>query len=411
VRRGRRLDIALALASLAFALGIAELAVRALDVGPEFQVVFLEIFQLADDPALEYELRPGAPDGEHRISAAGLRDRDYAAVPPPGTFRIAVIGDSLTFGHRLPREASYPKRLETLLAGPVPGAPHFEVINLGVTGYNIGQSVARLVALGLPLRPDLVLYGYVLNDPQEFSYEGATLRDLAGAEERRFYAGFERGAMRWLAHSRLFLLARHALAPSALFDRDQAGAVIGVDGSPIDVPQQLDPGYVAFFLRKDLRGEYFRKLHQSERGRALLENGFAELARHAGSRPVVVAIFPLFIDADPRAYPLRDVHALVRATALRHGVEVIDLQPAFQRVAARTGFAKLRGDFLHPSAFGYGVAAVAILDGLVSRNLLPAGSVDWTSLSRGEGEDAEIVRLLRGAPSASRSGAPSARSR
>ena len=64
----------------------------------------------------------------------------------------------------------------------------------------------RLRTLVLDYDPDLILYGYVLNDPQADSLEGNTLRDLHNFEQRRFSEQLSHGAMRLLSHSRLITL-------------------------------------------------------------------------------------------------------------------------------------------------------------------------------------------------------------
>lgn len=402
----RGLNLALGLASLVLALGLAEIAVRVLGVGPEFQIVFREIYEPSEDPELEYELRPGAPDGEDRISTEGLRDREFERSAPPGTFRIAAIGDSVTFGHGGIRSDAYPKRLEDLLrdhAGP--GAPSYEVLNFGVTGYNTTQVVARLRS-ALAHEPDLVIYGYVLNDAQAFSFEGAALRDALAMEEEQFGAELSRGVLRWFAHSRLFLLAHHATMDLARYESGATGTLRGPGG---EVSSRLDPAYVAVRAQGDRRGEYFRTLHRSDEGRARLESGLAELARLAGSRPAIVAIFPVFLGT--ARYPLRDVHLEIARQARRHGLEVVDLLPAYRRAATSLGGQALMDDFLHPSALGYRVAATALLEALVSKRLLPVDSVDLEGLRRSDGIEGQVAAAVLSPVSAARSGARAARSR
>ena len=60
------------------------------------------------------------------------------------------------------------------------------MLNFGVTGYNITQVVERLRTLGLRYEPDLLLYGYVLNDPQGISREGEIIKALRDFEEKRY---------------------------------------------------------------------------------------------------------------------------------------------------------------------------------------------------------------------------------
>ena len=43
-----------------------------------------------------------------RVNEKGFRHRVFPPAPPPGTVRIAILGDSYTMGDAVPLEASYP---------------------------------------------------------------------------------------------------------------------------------------------------------------------------------------------------------------------------------------------------------------------------------------------------------------
>ena len=115
VGRALRSRPTLALASVAVALAAAEGAVRVFEIGPEISAVYRENYRLSDDPVLRYELVPGSPDRETRINADGMRDRDREVTKAAGVFRIACLGDSITYGFGVRRAAAYPARLERRL--------------------------------------------------------------------------------------------------------------------------------------------------------------------------------------------------------------------------------------------------------------------------------------------------------
>jgi hypothetical protein len=97
-------------------------------------------------------------------NALGFRDtREYSLAKSPGTFRILVLGDSVTFGHGALYETSYPYLLEQRLREWRPDVA-WEVWNLGVPGYNTAQELAYLNEVGGQYRPDLVIVGFFLND-------------------------------------------------------------------------------------------------------------------------------------------------------------------------------------------------------------------------------------------------------
>lgn len=98
------------------------------------------------------------------INRLGFRDpREYSIEKPPGTFRILVLGDSVTFGHGATFETTYPFLLEQRLKAWRPDV-RWEVWNLGVPGYNTRQELAYLQEVGPRFQPDLVVIGFYPND-------------------------------------------------------------------------------------------------------------------------------------------------------------------------------------------------------------------------------------------------------
>lgn len=120
------------------------------------------------DPALGQRLSPGYEGWfagvPVQINRLGFRDpRDYAPEKAPGTFRILVLGDSVTFGHGTLFETTYPYLLETRLRA-WRGDIDWQVWNLGVPGYNTTQQLRQLLQLGPRYQPDLVIVGFYPND-------------------------------------------------------------------------------------------------------------------------------------------------------------------------------------------------------------------------------------------------------
>lgn len=98
------------------------------------------------------------------INSLGFRDtRQYSLDKNPGTFRILVLGDSVTFGHGALEETTYPYLLEQRLRQWRPDVD-WQVWNLGVPGYNTRQELAYLKRVGPRYKPDLVIVGFYLND-------------------------------------------------------------------------------------------------------------------------------------------------------------------------------------------------------------------------------------------------------
>ena len=175
-------NTALAAASALFILAILEVTLRFIAVSdhnylddlmtmrpaPEAGALRMgDIIRLHPDDLIAYELRPrmkGTFLGkELSINSLGMRDREYTSKKPPGVFRILTLGDSHTFGWAVLEEETYPAVLEDLLLERAPGH-RFEVMNLGVPGYNTVQEVQAFSRRAEELSPDMVIIHFVLND-------------------------------------------------------------------------------------------------------------------------------------------------------------------------------------------------------------------------------------------------------
>lgn len=109
-----------------------------------------------------YGLKPNlkAPFSTNML---GFRGRDYPEIKPAGTYRIVMLGDSITFGNSVTESQTFSSILERKLNSGG-NLLHYEVINLGISGYNTRQELTTLQEVGLSLSPDLVLLNICLND-------------------------------------------------------------------------------------------------------------------------------------------------------------------------------------------------------------------------------------------------------
>lgn len=102
---------------------------------------------------------------QNTINEDSFNDRfDYQIEKPSDTFRIITLGDSYTFGHNVNTPDNYSEVLEDLLNRDMKckDIKKFEVINLGVNGYDIQYTIERFLRRGLKYQPDLALW--LLND-------------------------------------------------------------------------------------------------------------------------------------------------------------------------------------------------------------------------------------------------------
>ena len=132
------INLALLVSSVIVTLFIFELFLRTF-MPVAIGMLNSDNYQLSENSILVYEPKPLVDD----INADSLRDYDYPINKGKDTFRIAVIGDSLAFGYGVNLQDAYAKQLELKLNAMNTGK-RYEVLNFGVGGYDIQQSVERL---------------------------------------------------------------------------------------------------------------------------------------------------------------------------------------------------------------------------------------------------------------------------
>lgn len=96
---------------------------------------------------------------KHTINSDTLNQVDDIPVEKPkNTKRIIAIGASFTFGGNVNTKDSYPSKLQEILNKTCKGDTKYQVINLGVFGYDIQFSVERFRVRGVKYDPDIVLW-------------------------------------------------------------------------------------------------------------------------------------------------------------------------------------------------------------------------------------------------------------
>jgi lysophospholipase L1-like esterase len=169
--RGALATAALVVVGVCLSVAVAEVALRIVAAfRPEVAsapVIDPALEGLPDLKSLRDLSRPNARgrlgNVLFRTNSSGFRGREFDLEAPPGVFRIAVIGDSYTMGWMVAEESTYAVRLENMLNSGSADR-RFEVLNLGLSGLNLRQAILRLQRIGLAFEPDLIVYGFTLND-------------------------------------------------------------------------------------------------------------------------------------------------------------------------------------------------------------------------------------------------------
>ncbi|MBK7393071.1 MAG: SGNH/GDSL hydrolase family protein [Chloracidobacterium sp.] len=149
---------------LLFGLLLVEIALRVVGYSsPEFY---------AADVSRGYALIPGmwgtySKEGRSFvvINSDGFRDVEHKVDKPPGTFRIAVIGDSYVEAFQVEQSESFTNfvRDELTKCGGADGK-QIEMLNFGVSGYGTAQELITIREKVLKYSPDIVMLVMTTNN-------------------------------------------------------------------------------------------------------------------------------------------------------------------------------------------------------------------------------------------------------
>ena len=129
------------------------------DVSPAGMPIEREDIRFRDD-FLRYDLKPNVrrqyPAGMRITNSLGMPNPEYGYEKPPHTWRIALLGDSLSMG---PYGHDYEALLEARLnqSNLTPEIRRFEILNFSVYGYDILQMMDVALEIAPKFHPDVYL--------------------------------------------------------------------------------------------------------------------------------------------------------------------------------------------------------------------------------------------------------------
>jgi lysophospholipase L1-like esterase len=261
-------------------------------------------FERSDVPGIPFLLRPGVPGWTNNLGLCN--PRDVAAEKAPGTFRLLVVGDSVSSLRTdgVSPDKLFPNVLEGLLAERV-GRP-LQVLNLSSPGLSTEQELALVRARGLALQPDLILLAYAANDPVRTDIATAANVEVA----------------RWFLPLQLMQLWIYRRQPL---------------GTP---DEWYRPGSDAF---------------------QRLDRTFGELARLSAERPIVVVPLPVRSTDKTQQIHLDAVAELCR----RHGMRSLDIYPPMLPYLSTLNPREVT-DLLHFDSAGHRAVAEALVEPLAA---------------------------------------------
>ncbi len=313
------------------AMGIGELAVRA-SWTPTVAPVYLP--PRDDLPIIEGIFGLTRPNVSgiyrgvyYRSNSAGLRGPEYAPHPAPGVFRIAIFGDSFTMGDGVLEEQAYPHVLQRKLRRRYDQA--FEVLNWGLAGVNTQQAVLRAASLAPHFNPDLLVYGFTVNDIEGEQYRHSAEIETQIAQQVRYL--------------------RYSYSPSYLLRFAWPRL--------LSLQELFSPA----------RGGYLNELLDNYLNNPAawrdLEGALDELAAESKrlDTPVVVFIHTTLIYLN-RLHPLRFAYSRLAEAAQERGLPTIHSLEHFHGQRAEELWVNEVDP--HPNDLGHEILAQALLDGL-----------------------------------------------
>ena len=244
------------------------------------------------------------------LDRSGFRERKIGP-KSPGVRRVVVVGDSFTAGHGLPEALAYPRLLEARLQrafehdrmAPAAGlaGSSVEVLNLGRGDTDL-PAIERSALWALrQLAPDLLIYGYFMNDP---------IPGAARVPESPIHDMLDEG---WIDLER---------SPTST----RIGEAVPGRFRIVDLAKR----YIADRRITNATIAWYRQLHEPAAWQPTLAriSALAETARDRGARFVLLLLPLPFEIADS---PFAEAHSAMRAAAEAAGIEVVDALPALAR--------------------------------------------------------------------------------
>ena len=196
------------------------------------------------------------------------------------------------------------------------------MLNLGVGGYSLRDEALVLEYKGIVWNPDLVVVGYVLNDPE-----------IDPIQPLQSYFNNPK----WWHYSNTLRL------------------ISGVKRS--------------WHIKKLGEGDYYKYLHSPKQKKwQTVVDPFRKIYIITKDQniPVLVLIFPMTFNFPWEYYPYRHLHQQVVNIVNEIGLHVVDLYPYFSQYSSKELMVSPIGH--HPSTLGHRVAADAIYQWIVANN-------------------------------------------
>jgi len=258
-----------------------------------------------------------------RINPEGNRGGEMISPKPKDVFRIVFIGDSVTFGYYVEEEETFAKVAENLMQRKKIKGRRVEIVNAGVSGLGVNETLNHLKKRVFAWEPDLVVWGFYLNDVMDEEADILfPVRDL--------------GAWSFLDH-----FASGRLVERVIFST-RLGAEFKIDHeNPVNQKVEESWRVVAFnFLE----------------GKRLLDEK---------NVPVIVVCLPSGLQIG-RRWTVFHYQKKLEKICSRFSIPFLDVLPDLELKGSSEAL-YFRGDLLHPNAKGHQIIGKAVAEFILSQ--------------------------------------------
>lgn len=269
----------------------------------------------------------------NEVNGLGLRaPQGYPPPREPGEFRIAVLGDSMTYGEGVEVDQAFPAVMQAGLNESAGDAQTFTVVNMGRLGDDTLGEAERYRGLADRIAPDLLVLVFYVNDFAQVGREPDTaLHDIYSIRDDRYLLSELSYVFHYVERT---IRLRRAFNETIRYFR-------------ADLERGVEP-------------EAFAPV-----ARAIVE--LRDFAEARGTR-FALAMMPWLVRLDD--YQLTAMHARIGELCDAEDIPFHDLAPAFagrDEAAMRVSLANH-----HPSAAAHRIVAATLAEFLREQELLPA---------------------------------------
>ena len=274
------------------------------------------IWVKSNDPILIFKNRPDyLKEGIKYTDENGiLTPFKISKQKPVNTFRIVLLGDSISAALMFPYNERFGSVIENLLnqAGK---NKHYQVLNFAVNGYSFFQKARLLEKEAGDFNPDLILIQYCLRDI------GSAMTPLI-----------------WFSDKNPKLLSLALLTEK--------------------------------FIPKYGSVNYWKNKYNSPEWNSVIQ-GLQKIKQIANNKkiPVVIVVFPFFLKEGWDNYPITFMHNKIADAAKKFNFYVLDLKECYSKYKVED-LIYSKKDIYHPNQFGYKIAGETTYNYLIKNNLI-----------------------------------------